>query len=225
MSKLTIVNGAAFLFVPNGYTWYILCDMRKIITTTFVTLDGVMQAPGGWEEDTSGGFKYGGWQIAFPQDEKLGPILSGFFSIPFELLLGKTTYDIFAGYWPHATTDLEVAAPFNSTRKYVVSDKPFEPEWNNSVCITGDVVAQIQKLKEQDGPDLWVWGSGKLIQTLLEHHLVDRMHLWIHPITLGQGKRLFAEGTQAENFKLVDSKIGPTGMIFATYEPAGALEV
>ncbi len=198
--------------------------MRKIITTTFVTLDGVMQAPGGPKEDTSGGFAYGGWQTGFPHDEKLGAILGGFFSIPFELLLGKTTYDIFAGFWPTATTDLEVASPFNKTKKYVVSHESFEPSWNNSVCITGDVVAQIKKLKEEDGPDLWVWGSGNLIQTLLENHLVDRMHLWTHPLTLGQGKKLFAEGTRAESFKLVDSKIGETGLIFATYEPAGKVK-
>jgi dihydrofolate reductase len=200
--------------------------MRKIITTTFITLDGVMQAPGGKEEDTSGGFAYGGWQLAFPHDEKLGAILGGFFTIPFELLLGKTTYDIFAGFWPTAKTDLEVAEPFNATKKYVVSHSSFEPSWNNSVCITGDdVVAQIQKLKKEDGPDLWVWGSGNLIQTLLENNLVDRMHLWIHPLTLGQGKKLFAEGTQAENFKLVDSKVGETGLIFATYEPAGPVKI
>lgn len=198
--------------------------MRKIITTTFVTLDGVMQAPGGPEEDRTGGFAYGGWQTSFPPDEMLTPILGGFFSIPFELLLGKTTYDIFASFWPTAKTDLEVATPFNSTKKYVVSHESFEPSWNNSVCITGDVVAQIKKLKEEDGPDLWVWGSGNLIQTLLKHNLIDRMHLWIHPITIGNGKRLFAEGAQAENFKLVDSKIGPTGIIFATYEPIGALK-
>ncbi len=198
--------------------------MRKIITTTFVTLDGVMQAPGGPEEDTSNGFTYGGWQRSFPPDEKLGAILGGFFAIPFELLLGKTTYDIFAGYWPHATTDLNVANPFNSTKKYVIADKPFEPSWNNSVCISGDVVGQIKKLKEMDAPDLWVWGSGNLIQTLLKNNLIDRMHLWIHPITIGSGKRLFAEGTQAENFKLTDSKIGTTGLIFATYEPAGPLK-
>lgn len=200
--------------------------MRKIITTTFITLDGVMQAPGGQEEDKSGGFKFGGWQRAFPQDEKLMPILGGFFNIPFELLLGKTTYDIFAGFWPTATTDLEVAVPFNATKKYVVSAEAFEPTWNNSVCITGDdVVEQIKKLKELDGPDLWVWGSGNMIQTLLKHHLVDKMHLWIHPITLGQGKKLFADGTQPQNFKLVDSKIGPTGLILATYEPAGEVKL
>ncbi len=199
--------------------------MRKIITTTFVTLDGVMQAPGGQTEDTSGGFKYGGWQRSFPQDEKLSQILFGFFGIPFELLLGKTTYDIFASFWPTATTDLEVAHPFNKTKKYVVSHENFEPAWNNSTCITGDVVAQLQKLKEEDGPDLWVWGSGNLIQTLLQHHLVDRMHLWVYPITVGNGKKLFAEGTQAENFKLVDSQVGTTGLIFATYEPGETLQV
>ena len=198
--------------------------MRKIITTTFITLDGVMQAPGGPEEDTSGKFEYGGWQLAFPHDEVLGPIIGGFFALEFELLLGKKTYDIFASFWPHTTTDPEVAVPFNRSRKYVVAEESFEPLWNNSVCITGDVLAQLKKLKEEDGPDLWVWGSGDLIQTLLKHHLVDRMHLWIHPITIGIGKKLFAAGTQAQNFKLVDSKIGPTGMILATYEPTSPLK-
>ncbi len=203
--------------------------MRKIITTTFVTLDGVMQAPGGPEEDKSGGFTHGGWQIAYPSDEKMNSILGEFFSIPFELLLGKITYDIFAGYWPTAKTDLEVADPFNKTKKYVVSHTSFPPSWNNSFCITGDlpaqsgVVPQIQQLKEEDGSDLWVWGSGNLIQTLLKNHLIDRMHIWTYPITIGRGKKLFAEGTQAKNFKLVDSKIGTNGVIFATYEPAGPL--
>jgi dihydrofolate reductase len=162
--------------------------------------------------------------MAFPPDEKLLPILGGFFNIPFELLLGRITYDIFASFWPTAKTDLEVAVPFNSTKKYVVSHESFEPSWNNSVCISGDVVSQLQKLKEEDGPDLWVYGSGDLIQTLLKNHLIDRMHLWIHPLTIGSGKKLFAEGTQPENFKLVDSKIGETGLIFATYEPAGPLK-
>jgi dihydrofolate reductase len=198
--------------------------MRKIITTTFVTLDGVMQAPGGATEDTSGGFAYGGWQRAFPQDEKLGSILGGFFTIPFELLLGKTTYDIFAGFWPTAKTDLEVAAPFNSTKKYVVSHTAFEPSWNNSVCISDNVVEQIKKLKEQDGPDLWVWGSGNLIQTLLKENLIDRMHLWIYPLTIGTGKKLFAEGVPAERFNLIDAKVGKTGLIFATYEPGERLK-
>src|SRR5947209_8077007 len=110
--------------------------MRKIITTTFVTLDGVMQAPGGVQEDTSGGFAYGGWQMSYPSGQEIGSKISEFMHLPFEMLLGKTTYDIFAGYWPTATTDQEVAEPFNQTRKYVVSHEPFEPSWNNSVCIT-----------------------------------------------------------------------------------------
>ncbi len=198
--------------------------MRKIITTTFVTLDGVMQAPGGPDEDTSDGFSYGGWQLSFPSDEMMNSMLSEFMHTPFELLLGKFTYDIFAAYWPNAKTDNEVAVPFNKTKKYVVSNKPFEPSWHNSVCITGDVAPQLKKLKEEDGPDLWVWGSGNLIQTLLKHHLIDRMHLWIYPMTIGKGKRFFAEGTQPENFKLVDSKISTTGVICATYEPAGPLK-
>ena len=199
--------------------------MRKIITTTFVTLDGVMQAPGGREEDKEEGFAYGGWQMSFPHDEELMPILNGFFGIPFEMLLGKTTYDIFAAYWPTAKTDNQVAVPFNSAKKYVVSHKSFVPAWNNSVCISENVVEELKKLKQQDGPDLWVWGSGNLIQTLLKHDLVDRMHLWIHPITIGTGKKLFADGTQPRNFKMVDSKIGTTGLIFATYEPAGPLKI
>ncbi len=198
--------------------------MRKIITTTFITLDGVMQAPGGSEEDKSNGFEYGGWQMSFPKDAEIGSTINRFFNIPFELLLGKTTYDIFAAYWPKATTDQEVAVPFNKNAKYVVANSPFELTWQNSNLITGDVVAEIKKLKEQDGPDLYVWGSGNLIQTLLKNNLIDRMHLWIYPITIGKGKKLFAEGTQPENFKLVDSKIGTTGVIFVTYEPADPLK-
>ncbi len=199
--------------------------MRKIITTTFITLDGVMQAPGGPEEDRAGGFAYGGWQGSVQSDDIMNNLLKTFFELPFELLLGKRTYDIFAAYWPYDKQTPSVAKPFNSTKKYVVSHAPAELAWQNSMFITGDdVVEQIKKLKEADGPDLWVWGSGNLIQTLLKHHLIDRLHLWIHPITIGSGKRLFAEGTQAEMFKLTDSKISTTGIIFATYEPAGKLK-
>jgi dihydrofolate reductase len=198
--------------------------MRKIITITFVTLDGVMQAPGGPKEDTSGGFAYGGWQLSYPSDQMLDSMLGEIMNAPFELLLGKITYDIFASYWPSAKTDLEVATPFNATKKYVVSHNSFEPSWHNSTVITGDVVTQLKKLKEEDGPDLWMWGSGNLIQTLLKHHLIDRMHLWIYPITIGTGKRFFAEGTQPESFTLVDSKISTTGVFAATYEPTGPLK-
>lgn len=198
--------------------------MRKIITTTFVTLDGVMQAPGGPEEDKSGGFEYGGWQAAIPSDEMLNALMKEIMDTPFELLLGKVTYDIWAAYWPTAKTDLEFANPFNRTKKYVVSEKPFEPAWSNSICITGDVAAQLKQLKQQDGPDLWVWGSGNLIQTLLKQHLIDRMHVWIHPITIGSGKRLFAEGTRPGLWKLVGSKVSATGVMVGTYEPAGPLK-
>src|SRR6266568_3703784 len=197
--------------------------MRKIITTTFVTLDGVMQAPGGPEEDRSGGFEYGGWSFNY-WDEMMGNVMNEFMGLPFELLLGKCTYDIFAAYWPHTTQDSVVAKKFNSTRKYVVSHMPMELSWNNSTLITGDVVAEIKKLKEKDGPDLWVHGSGNLIQTLLANHLIDAMHVWTFPVTMGSGKRLFAEGTQAEGLRLVDSKVSTTGVIIAAYEPAGPLK-
>lgn len=201
--------------------------MRKIIVTEFVTLDGVVQAPGGPEEDTSGGFAYGGWTANYwdGADGVMSNVMKGFMDIPFELLLGKRTYDIFASYWPQAKTNIEIADPFNATKKYVVSHSSFEPSWKNSTCITGDIVAQIKKLKEEDGPDLWIHGSGNLIQTLLKHNLIDRMHLWIFPLTVGNtGKRFFAEGTQAEAFKLVESKLSTTGVIIATYEPAGELK-
>lgn len=197
-------------------------DVRKIITTTFVTLDGVMQAPGGPKEDTTGGFAYGGWSVNY-WDEMMGVVMDGFMDIPFELLLGKRTYGIFAAHWPYSKEE-PVAGKFNSTKKYVVSHKPFTLSWQNSVCITGDVVAEIKKLKRKNGPDLWVHGSGNLIQTLLKHHLIDRMHLWTFPVTVGRGKRLFAEGTQAEGFKLKESKSSTTGVIIATYESTGALK-
>lgn len=197
--------------------------MRKIITITFVTLDGVMQAPGGPEEDSSSGFKYGGWQYALGDDET-GKIINGYMAEPFELLLGKVTYEIFAGYWPLHPEIKEVATPFNSTKKYVVSHKPFDLTWNNSTLVTGDVVGEIKKLKEMKGPDLVVWGSGNLIQTLLKNNLIDRMRVLIYPVTLGSGKRLFAEGTQPKGLKLVDLKVSPTGVIVATYEPAGEIK-
>lgn len=198
--------------------------MRKIITTTFISLDGVMQAPGGSEEDTANGFEYGGWQLNSEEDKEANAILNKFFSMPFELLLGKRTYDIFAGYWPNHPEIELIATPFNSTKKYVVSHTSFEPSWNNSTLITGDVVAKIKKLKELDAPDLWVWGSGNLIQTLLQHNLIDRMDIFIYPLTLGTGKKLFADGTQPQHLKMVDSKVTPTGIVFATYEPTKPLK-
>jgi len=196
--------------------------MRKIITTTFVTLDGVMQAPGGPAEDTENGFKYGGWQYGL-MDEAGGKIVDGYMKLPFEMLLGHFTYDIFAGYWPKAQKDNEVAVPFNANKKYVVSHEAFAPEWNNTECVSGDVVGKLKELKAMDAPDLWVWGSGNLIQTLLKEELVDRMIVWTHPVTIGTGKRLFADGTLPRSWKMTESQITPKGVIIATYEPAGAL--
>ena len=197
--------------------------MRKIITTTFVTLDGVMQAPGGPEEDTSGAFTNGGWSFGY-WDKLSGDVMTEIMNTPFELLLGSITYDIFAAYWPTAKSDLLVAKKFNSTKKYVASYTPKELSWHNSELIIGDVVEKINALKKQDGPDLWVHGSGNLIQTLLSNNLIDRMIIWTIPVTIGKGKRLFAGGTKAEGFKLVDSKISTTGVIIATYEPAGVIK-
>jgi dihydrofolate reductase len=197
--------------------------MRKIITTTFVTMDGVMQAPGGPKEDTSGGFKYGGWSYGY-WDEISGEVMNGFMQLPFDLLLGSKTYDIFAAYWPTATQDSPVRNKFNAARKYVASHSNKELSWDNSILLTGDVAEQIAKLKQEDGPDLWVHGSGNLIQTLLSHQLIDRMVIWTTPVTVGQGKRLFAEGTQPQAWKLVDSKISTKGVMIATYEPDGELK-
>jgi len=197
--------------------------MRKIITTTFVSLDGVMQAPGAPDEDHDGGFSHGGWSFGY-WDDVMGGIMEGFMGLPFELLLGRRTYDIFAAYWPTAENAQSIARPFNSTRKYVVSHAQKNLSWQNSMLITGDVVGEIRKLKEMAAPDLWVHGSGKLVQTLLAHGLVDIMHLWTFPMTLGAGKRLFAEGTRPEGFRLIEAKIATTGVIIGTYEPAGAIK-
>jgi dihydrofolate reductase len=197
--------------------------MRKIITTTFLALDGVYQAPGGPEEDTSGGFAHGGWSFGY-WDDVVDSTLETFMAEPFELLLGRRTYDIFASFWPKTDKDPEVAKPFNETRKYVVSRSPLELTWQHSTLITGDVVSQLRQLKEADAPDLWVHGSGNLIQTLLANGLVDRMHIWTFPVTIGSGKRFFADGTPAAGWKLVHSKAAPAGVIIATYEPAGEIK-
>ena len=194
--------------------------MRKIITTTFVTLDGVMQGPGGPEEDTSGGFTQGGWPENY-DDEMTGQLINSFMKIPFELLLGKKTYDIWAAYWPHTKDAPHIAEPFNATKKYIVSHTNTELAWRNSNIVTGsDVASKIQKLKELDAPDLWVWGSGNLIQTLLKHDLVDQMNIWTYPVTLGKGKRLFNEGIQPAAFQLATNQVSSRGVIIAHYERA-----
>lgn len=194
--------------------------MRKIVVLSFISLDGVMQAPGGPEEDTSGGFKYGGWTVPY-WDEFSGDIMTQQMSMPFDLLLGRKTYDIFAGYWPKQDPAGPVADPFNKATKYVVSDSSPKLTWDKSILIEGDVVAKLKELKAQDGPMLQVHGSGDLIQTLLAADLVDELWLKIYPVTLGKGKRLFAEGTMPAAFELIESKISPKGVIFANYKRAG----
>ncbi|WP_292462972.1 dihydrofolate reductase family protein [Methanolobus sp.] len=194
--------------------------MRKIIVLSFITLDGIMQAPGGPEEDTSGDFKYGGWTVPY-FDDFLGKVMTEQMSKPFDLLLGRKTYEIFAAYWPTHNEDGEA---LNKAKKYVVSHSQMQPEWSNSVQLKDDVVGKIKELKSQEGPQLQVHGSGKLIQTLLEHDLVDELWLKIFPVTLGTGKRLFAEGTIPAAFTLHDLKSSPKGVIIASYKRAGRVE-
>ncbi len=190
-----------------------------------LTLDGVMQAPGGSKEDTAEGFKYGGWQGGYWNEEADIIMDTKVQAAPFDLLLGHRTYNIFAGFWPKHKDEKRWGKPFDRAKKYVVSHEPFELSWDNSTLITGDVVAEIKKLKNSDGPDLLMYGSSNLIQTLLKHNLIDRMHIWTFPITIGTGKRLFAEGTLPENFKPIDGKITSTGIVFATYEPSSPLKM
>jgi dihydrofolate reductase len=196
--------------------------MRKIVVLSFVSLDGVMQAPGGPEEDTSGGFQYGGWTVPY-WDEFLNNVMDEQMGVPFDLLLGRKTYDIFAAYWPKQDP-ASLGAPFNKATKYVVSDRPVKLSWENSVLIDSDVVAKLKELKQQDGPMLQVHGSGKLIQTLLKNDLVDELWLKIYPLTLGKGKRLFASGAIPAAFELMESKTSPSGVIVANYKRAGEVK-
>ena len=197
--------------------------MRKLIVLSFVSLDGVMQAPGGPEEDTSGGFTYGGW--SFPlSDEVTGAEMMQQLGHDFDLVLGRKTFDIFASYWPNASADNFVTAPFNKAKKHVATRSPLMRDWVNSRRIEGDVVEGVRKLKAEDGPELQVHGSGNLIQTLLKNDLVDELWLKIFPLALGTGKRLFAEGTSAAAFDLVHSKISPSGVIFANYRRNGEIK-
>jgi dihydrofolate reductase len=199
--------------------------MRKIFTTTFVSLDGVMQAPGSPQEDTAGGFRYGGWQLAYDWGKDADEIMrQQVEAAPFDLLLGRVTYDIWASFWPHHTDEPTFGKPFDTAKKFVVSHNRHPLPWSNSELITGDVVGELVKLKESNGPDLSVWGSGNLIQTLLMHKLIDRMVIWTFPITIGMGKKLFASGTQPVIFTAADSHITSTGVSIVTYEPKKPLE-
>jgi dihydrofolate reductase len=194
--------------------------MRKIIVLTFITLDGVMQGPGGPTEDTSGNFTVGGWTVPY-FDEYLGQVMTEQMSRPFDLLLGRKTFDIFASYWPQHETE---GAGINEATKYVASNTMTSHEWKKSVFLKGNVADEIKKLKGQDGPDLQVHGSGNFIQTLLKYDLVDEFWLKIFPVTLGIGKRLFDQGTIPASYRLVESTSSPYGVIIATFKRAGEVK-
>jgi dihydrofolate reductase len=190
--------------------------MRILAVNTFMSLDGVMQAPGGPDEDPTGGFELGGWGASYFDDEMLGQVAE---SAPYELLLGRGTYEIFAAHWPY--DEGPIADQLNSTRKHVASTTLDRLDWNNSTLIRGDVADYVRKLKSQDGPEIQVHGSPGLIQTLLEHDLIDEYRLWIFPVVIGTGKRFFGDGTIPAGLKLVDSKVSKTGVTINTYQRAG----
>ncbi len=195
--------------------------MRKLVVLTFVSLDGVMQAPGGKGEDPSGGFQLEGWTVPY-FDEALGNEMGKQMGQqPFDLLLGRKTYEIFASYWPNQGED----NPINTAKKYVVSNRAIHTDWKETIPIKGNVAAEIRKLKQQDGPMLQVHGSSNLIQTLLTNDLVDELWLKVFPVTLGKGKRLFGEGTIPAAFKLTESMVSPGGVILASYQRDGEVRV
>jgi dihydrofolate reductase len=190
--------------------------MRTLAVNTFMSLDGVMQAPGGPEEDPTGGFTHGGWGAPYFDDEMMALVAE---SGPYELLLGRGTYEIFAAHWPY--DEGPIADHLNSTPKHVASTTLKQVDWNNSTLITGDVAEYVAALKREDGPEIQVHGSPGLIQTLLEHDLIDEFRMWIFPVVLGTGKRFFGNGTVPAGLKLVDSKVSTTGVTINTYQRAG----
>ena len=196
--------------------------MRKLIVPAFISLDGVVQAPGGPEEDTSGGFAYGGW--VWPYADESSDVMDGVFTRPFELLLGRRTCDIFAGYWPHVPEGAPhrgIADLFNGVAKHVATHHPDTLGWQNSHALGPDVVAAVRELKRGDGPDLVTQGSSDLVHQLLATDLVDELRLLVHPILLGRGKRLFDERAQASAFRLEASKSSPSGVLVNRYVREG----
>jgi dihydrofolate reductase len=193
--------------------------MRKLAVNTMMSLDGVMQAPGGPDEDPTGGFTHGGWGATYIDDEMMRRVAE---SAPYELLLGRGTYEIFAAHWPY--DEGPIADHLNSTRKHVASRTLDRVDWNNSTLITGDVAEYVATLKRQVGPEIQVHGSPGLIQTLLEHDLIDEYRMWIFPVVIGTGKRAFGDGTIPVALKLVDSKVSNTGVTINIYERAGEIK-
>jgi dihydrofolate reductase len=194
--------------------------MRKIIAITQVTLDGVMQAPGGPEEDPSHGFTHGGWAMPFV-DEGVNQAVSETLTGEFDMLLGRRTYEIFAAYWPNQSG--AIAKAFNQATKYVVTRSLDRLDWEQSQRIDGDVVDKLRQLKASHGPALHIWGSGELLQTLIAAELVDEYRIWVFPLVLGEGKRLFEKGVPPRGLTLVETRSTPSGVLVNTYDPAGAL--
>jgi len=190
--------------------------MRKLAVNTLMSLDGVMQSPGGPDEDPTGGFTLGGWGAPYFDEEMMQRVAE---SAPYELLLGRGTYEIFAAHWPY--DEGPIADQLNSTRKHVASTTLKEIDWNNSTLIKGDVAEYVATLKSQDGPEIQVHGSPGLVQTLLEHDLIDEYRLWMFPVVIGTGKRFFGAGAIPAALKLVDGKVSKTGVTINVYERAG----
>lgn len=195
--------------------------MRKLIANTFVTLDGVMQAPGGPDEDPTGGFTHGGWSATY-WDDVMGQVMGEAMSAPYDLLLGRVTYEIFAAHWPYEGDDNPAARSLNSAHKYVASRTLDEASWGPSTLIR-DVPREVAALKAGDGVEIQVHGSGNLIQTLLRHDLLDELRVWTFPLLLGTGKWLFGDGTMPGNLKVIQSTVSTTGVVIATYARAGAI--
>jgi dihydrofolate reductase len=193
--------------------------MRKLVVNTYMSLDGIMQAPGGPDEDRSGAFELGGWSVSYWDDAMMERVAE---SGPYELLLGRGTYEILAAHWPHDTGP--IADHLNSTRKHVASTTLKQVDWNNSTLIEGDVPEYVKQIKREDGPEIQVHGSPGLIQTLLEHDLIDEYRVWIFPVVVGTGKRLFGEGAMPIALRLTDSQVTDTGVTVNIYERAGEIE-
>lgn len=197
--------------------------MRKVIAATFLSIDGVMQAPGGPEEDTDGGFRFGGWTFHY-WDEVMMGVMGESMAKPFDLLLGRRTYDIFAAHWPRVPEDDPIGQKFNAITKFVATSRPDTLSWNNSEWLGKDAGAGVARLKQQDGPDLLIQGSSQLIQALLKADLIDEYKLWTFPVVLGGGKRMFGEGSLSGAMKLLDSKVSTTGVVISTYVRDGGVK-
>jgi len=197
--------------------------MRKIKASTFISLDGVMQAPGGPEEDPTDGFNFGGWTVPFWNEDGMDEVMGEIFSTPYELLLGRKTYDIFAAYWPHHA-DNPIGEQFNAVTKYVATSSPETLAWQNSKPLGTDILASLRELKKQEGPDLLIQGSGQLARTLFASDLIDKFTVLVFPVLLGKGKRLFGDSAMPVSLRQTRAKTSGNGVFSATYERDGEVK-